>query len=335
MDFTLLNHNTFGIDVSCREFLEYDTVEELCQFVRSGALKGRRWMQIGGGSNLLFLGDFDGVVLHSRIMGVETDESSIPGCCCVTAGSGVVWDDFVAFCVERGLAGVENLSLIPGEVGASPVQNIGAYGVEAKDVVHAVEALDVESGEIRWFSNEECCFGYRDSFFKHHPGYIVTHVAYRLKKEEECQYNVSYGNLMKAMVPDAVLSLALIRETILSVRHAKLPDPREIGSAGSFFKNPVVDRALYETLAGEYPAMPFYEMPDGKVKIPAGWLIEQCGWKGKREGRVGVYEKQALVLVNHGGASGAEVWRLAQMIVDSVLRKFSMEITPEVCVIDC
>lgn len=332
-DFSLLKYNTFGIDVRCRDFFEYESVDELADFVASGALEGRRWMQIGGGSNLLFLSDFDGVVLHSKIDGIEIVPADKPNEFFVTAGSGVVWDDFVAFCVDHHLGGVENLSLIPGEVGASPVQNIGAYGVEAKDVICEVQAMDVTQGKMCRFSNAECQFAYRDSYFKHHTNYIVTRVTFLLHSEEGYQYNVSYGNLLKAIPEEMAFSLSLIRKTIIGVRNSKLPDPKEIGSAGSFFKNPIVERSLYEALSKDYPEMPFYEVPDGMVKIPAGWLIDQCGWKGKQLEHAGVYEKQALVLVNRGGATGQEVWNLAEQIVASVQKKFSITISPEVCVI--
>ena len=332
-DYSLLKYNTFGIDVRCRDFFEYESVDELADFVASGALEGRRWMQIGGGSNLLFLSDFDGVVLHSKIDGIEIVPSDKPNEFFVTAGSGVVWDDFVAFCVDHHLGGVENLSLIPGEVGASPVQNIGAYGVEAKDVIYEVQAMDVTQGKMCRFSNAECQFAYRDSYFKHHTNYIVTRVTFLLHSEEGYQYNVSYGNLLKAIPEEMAFSLSLIRKTIIGVRNSKLPDPKEIGSAGSFFKNPIVERSLYEALSKDYPEMPFYEVPDGMVKIPAGWLIDQCGWKGKQLEHAGVYEKQALVLVNRGGATGQEVWNLAEQIVASVQKKFSITISPEVCVI--
>lgn len=332
-DFSLLKYNTFGIDVRCRDFFEYESVDELADFVASGALEGRRWMQIGGGSNLLFLSDFDGVVLHSKIDGIEIVPADKPNEFFVTAGSGVVWDDFVAFCVDHHLGGVENLSLIPGEVGASPVQNIGAYGVEAKDVIYEVQVMDVTQGKMCRFSNAECQFAYRDSYFKHHTNYIVTRVTFLLHSEEGYQYNVSYGNLLKAIPEEMAFSLSLIRKTIIGVRNSKLPDPKEIGSAGSFFKNPIVERSLYEALSKDYPEMPFYEVPDGMVKIPAGWLIDQCGWKGKQLEHAGVYEKQALVLVNRGGATGQEVWNLAEQIVASVQKKFSITISPEVCVI--
>ncbi|MBO4806658.1 MAG: UDP-N-acetylmuramate dehydrogenase [Paludibacteraceae bacterium] len=332
-DFSLLKYNTFGIDVRCRDFFEYESVDELADFVASGALEGRRWMQIGGGSNLLFLSDFDGVVLHSKIDGIEIVPADKPNEFFVTAGSGVVWDDFVAFCVDHHLGGVENLSLIPGEVGASPVQNIGAYGVEAKDVIYEVQVMDVTQGKMCRFSNAECQFAYRDSYFKHHTNYIVTRVTFLLHSEEGYQYNVSYGNLLKAIPEEMAFSLSLIRKTIIGVRNSKLPDPKEIGSAGSFFKNPIVERSLYEALSKDYPEMPFYEVPDGMVKIPAGWLIDQCGWKGKQLEHAGVYEKQALVLVNRGGATGQEVWNLAGQIVASVQKKFSITISPEVCVI--
>lgn len=333
--FSLLHYNTFGLDMRCRTFMEYDTVEELEKIVSSGLLSRSKWLHIGGGSNLLFLNDdFEGVVLHSKIKRIEIlEDAEQKDDVLVRVGAGVVWDDFVEWCVERGLGGVENLSLIPGEVGASPVQNIGAYGTEAKDVICRVEAMDVNNVLVREFTNEECQFAYRNSFFKKNGNYIVTYVTFLLKRESAYHYNLEYGNMRKALEGVKDINLKSIRKSIVAIRSAKLPDPKEIGSAGSFFKNPVVPLSVYERVLKDYPQMPSYEVSATERKIPAGWLIEQCGWKGKHLGRAGVYEKQALVLVNIGGASGKEIWNLAEEIVKSVKEKFGIEISPEVCLV--
>ncbi len=331
--FSLLHHNTFGLNVRCRTFIEYDTVDELESIVRSGNLSRSKWFHLGGGSNLLFLNDYyDGIVLHSGIKGIELfDEGG--DSVLARVGAGVVWDEFVEWCVARGFGGVENLSLIPGEVGASPVQNIGAYGTEAKDVIHRVEAMGVNDALRREFTNEDCNFSYRNSFFKKNGIYIVAYVTFRLKRESAYTYNLEYGNIKKALEGETLVNLSSIRKSILAVRSAKLPDPKEIGSAGSFFKNPVVPVAVYDRMLNEYPNMPSYEVAAEERKIPAGWLIEQCGWKGKNLGHAGVYEKQALVLVNRGGASGKEIWSLAKEIIESVKARFGIEIFPEVCVV--
>ncbi len=328
-NFSLLQHNTFGLDVSCRQFCEYGSVAELREFIRTGSLAGTKWLHIGGGSNLLFLKDFDGIILHSQIRGIEVTEETGTNCF-VRVGAGEIWDGFVDWCVENRLGGVENLSLIPGEVGASAVQNIGAYGVEAKDVICSVETVSATDASQRIFSRDECRFAYRDSLFKSDSSHIVTHVVFQLKKEPFYHYKIEYGQLTDRLAPLLEVRLSNVREAIISIRNEKLPDPEVLGNAGSFFKNPVVPKEKFVQLQKEYPAIPHYPAGEEGEKIPAGWLIEQSGWKGKSYKQAGVYEKQALVLVNKGGATGAEIWQLAGLIQQSVSGKFGIEIEPEV-----
>lgn len=331
-DFSLLNYNTFGLNVSCRQFFEYDSVTELKEFIQAKNLAGTNWLHIGGGSNLLFLQDFDGTILHSQIQGIEVVEETETGCF-VRVGAGVIWDDFVSWCVENRLGGVENLSLIPGEVGASAVQNIGAYGVEAKDVIYSVETVSTANASQRIFSHDECCFAYRDSLFKRENSHIVTHVIFRLQKAAFYNYTLEYGQLKEALSVYPTINLSHIREVIISIRNEKLPDPKVLGNAGSFFKNPVVSKEKLTQLKKEYPAIPHYYAGEESEKIPAGWLIEQSGWKGKSHKRAGVYEKQALVLVNKGGATGSEIRELAGLIQQSVWEKFGVRIEPEVKIV--
>ena len=329
-NYPLLPHNTFGMDVNASVFMEYASVEELKSLLDGSSLVGESWLHIGGGSNLLFTKDYAGTILHSAIKGFEVvgenDEEVL-----VRAGAGEVWDDFVAYTVEKGWYGAENLSLIPGEVGASAVQNIGAYGVEAKDLIVKVETLEVETGMERVFGNEECGYAYRESVFKHalKGKYIVTHVTYRLSKKPS--YRLDYGNVRSELEKRGCeLTLENVRQTIIDIRESKLPDPQVQGNAGSFFMNPIVPRPLFEELLGQYPSMPFYEVDADRVKIPAGWMIDQCGWKGKQLGRAGVHNKQALVLVNCGGATGQEIIALSEEIQRSVFDKFGVRIYPEV-----
>lgn len=329
-DHSLLSHNTFGMDVKASLFIEYASVEELKCVLRDYLPKERDWLHIGGGSNLLFTADFQGVVLHSGIKGYEVleenDEEVI-----VRAGAGEVWDDFVAYTVARGWYGAENLSLIPGEVGASAVQNIGAYGVEAKDLIVRVETIEVATGKDRVFENEECGYAYRESVFKSllKRQYVVTKVCYRLRKTPS--YHLDYGNVRAELERQGCeLTLEHVREGIIRIREGKLPDPKVQGNAGSFFMNPIVPREQFEALLAQYPQMPHYVVDDERVKIPAAWMIDRCGWKGKRLGRAGVHDKQALVLVNLGGATGEEVIRLSEEIRKSVLEKFGVGISPEV-----
>lgn len=329
-DYDLLAHNTFNISVRAKSFITYDSIEELQELIKIWQDEGfpKRLLHIGGGSNLLFTKDFDGTILHSKIRGitaVSEDEQHIV----VSVGAGEVWDDFVAHCVKQGWYGIENLSLIPGEVGASAVQNIGAYGVEVEQYVLQVKAINLASGKLTIFKREELAYGYRTSVFKHElkGQYAIVEVLFQLNKT--FVPNLSYTALRNVLPANASLSAEEIRETVISIRKSKIPDTKLLGSGGSFFMNPVVDRNVFERIQQQYPTMPFYDL--GKeIKIPAGWLIEQCGWKGKRIGNAGVYEKQALILVNHGGCSGQEIAELSQHIVTDVKTKFGIEIHPEI-----
>lgn len=373
MAFSLLNHNTFGIDATCDNFVEYTTKEQLIEVLRPLMANAERWLHIGGGSNLLFLCDhYNGTVLHSQIKGIEVcdedDEEVL-----LRVGAGEDWDGFVAHCVEHGWYGLENLSFIPGEVGASAVQNVGAYGVEAGELIETVEGLligsNVQDDATAILNGEEmpagvnaeqsisetvidhadCKYAYRSSVFKHElkGRFIVTHVWYRLSKRfSPVMTHAAVSRLLENKGIDPQHCTAEeVREAIIDVRKAKLPDPKEIGSAGSFFMNPVVTKDKAYALLEHYPAMPHYPAPlvntnpntlaDGEtteegVKIPAGWLIEQCGWKGRQLGRAGVHPLQALVLINCGGATGADVEHLAFTIQADVREKFGIEIRPEV-----
>lgn len=323
-NYSLLNHNTFGMEVEAKRFVEYDSEEELIGLLPSLESK---YLHIGGGSNLLFRGNFDGTILHSVIKGIEIQENC-GEYVLVRVGAGVVWDDFVAWTVERGWGGIENLSLIPGEVGASAVQNIGAYGVEAKDVIVQVKAIHLKTGEKRSFVTDECCYAYRQSIFKNElkGQYAITYVTYKLKVRPTLK--LSYGN-MKALLEKKNVTVSDVRQFIIDTRNAKLPDPKVLGNAGSFFMNPVVSRDKFLEIQKDYPQLPYYEVENG-VKIPAGWMIEQCGWKGKSLGKAGVHEKQALVLVNLGGASSEEIVTLCNAVCKDVKETFGIDIHPEV-----
>jgi UDP-N-acetylmuramate dehydrogenase len=334
-NYSLLAHNTFGIEARCSRFLEYESQEEARHVAALLRSDKRPLLIIGGGSNLLLTKDFDGVVVHSALKGIE----AVP-CeqgCCVSCGSGEVWDDVVVYCVEHGLQGMENLSLIPGDVGASAVQNIGAYGAEAKDLITAIEAVEIATGEVRRFSNAECEYAYRQSKFKHawKDRFLITRVIYRLNPVGSYTLNLDYGNIRAELERRCIghPTLAELRQVVIDIRNAKLPDPKTEGNAGSFFMNPVVSRAEYEQLAAAYPGMPHYAVDEGHEKIPAGWMIEQCGWKGRTLGRAGVHAKQALVLVNRGGATGGEIVELCRAVQRDVWNKFGVEIRPEVNVV--
>lgn len=324
-DYNLMRHNTFGMDVKARRFVEYDSEDELRQLIPT--LRGDV-LHIGGGSNLLFCKDYDGTILHSGIKGISIEDEDAESVL-VRVGAGVVWDEFVEWAVVQGYGGVENLSLIPGEVGASAVQNIGAYGAEAKDVVVLVEAVELQSGQKRCFGTAECEYAYRQSIFKNQfkGKYAVIYVTYRLQKKPTLK--LDYGNIRTMLEGKENITVADVRKAIIDIRNAKLPDPKVQGNAGSFFMNPVVCREKFLAMQKEYPQMPFYET-DGGVKIPAGWMIEQCGWKGKSLGRAGVHDKQALVLVNLGGATSEEIIRLCDAVCKDVLDKFGIDIHPEV-----
>jgi UDP-N-acetylmuramate dehydrogenase len=332
-DFNLKEHNTFGIDAKCSRFLEYESVDEaleVAEILRETAIP---YIIIGGGSNLLLTKDFEGIVVRSGIKGHCFEEDYF--CERMTCGSGEVWDDMVAMSLEAGYYGMENLSLIPGDVGASAVQNIGAYGVEAKDLILCVWMIEISTGKTWMLGNEECEYGYRQSRFKQDwkNRFLITRVTYGLSKT--FTPHLDYGNIRAELERKGIQepTAQQLRETIIDIRNAKLPDPKVEGNAGSFFMNPVVTKARYEKLAAQYPDMPHYRVDSRHVKIPAGWMIDQCGWKGKSLGRAGVHDKQALVLVNRGGATGAEIVALSDAIRADVKAKFSIDIHPEVNIV--
>ena len=327
-DYNLLKHNTFGIDAKCSRFLEYASEEEAQQAAR--LVQGAPYMIVGSGSNLLLTRDFNGTVLHSAVKGIEPLGEGRVRC-----GSGELWDDVVAWCVAHRLYGAENLSLIPGEVGASAVQNIGAYGVEVKDLIESVEAVDITTGRQCLISAAECAYGYRDSRFKHEwkNRFLITRVTYRLSLTE--RLNTAYGNIAAELERRAILqpTAEQLRQVIIDIRRAKLPDPQVTGNAGSFFMNPVVSRSHFEQLLADYPDMPHYYINKEREKIPAAWLIDQCGWRGRTLGRAGVHDRQALVLVNRGGATGDDIVALCRAIQRDVLAKFGIAIHPEVNIV--
>ena len=328
--YSLLPHNTFGIEAEAAHFVEFGSADELLGFL-NGGFTGNS-LVIGGGSNLLFVGDFNGTVFHSAIMDINVVEETADYVL-LRVGSGVNWDALVAYTVEKGWSGLENLSLIPGEVGASAVQNVGAYGVEAGDLIEKVETIRIADAVACSFTKADCDFAYRYSIFKaaEKGRHIVTYVTYRLKKTAE--FKLLYGNLKDKVEELGGATLANVRRAICEIREAKLPNPEQIGSAGSFFMNPVVAAEKAGQLKDEYPAMPQYPLPNGEVKLSAGWLIEQCGWKQTPHEHVGVYKHQALVVVNLGGATGRDVLNFASAVVVSVKEKFDVGLNMEVNVI--
>ncbi len=330
-DYDLLTHNTFGISARCRRFVELSTVEEAIEVLPS--IGNEPFIIIGAGSNLLLTKNYDGTVLHSAIRGINVEIKDMD--VLVRCGSGETWDDVVEYCVGQNIFGAENLSLIPGDVGASAVQNIGAYGMEIKDILESIEAVEIATGKLVHFANAECGYAYRLSRFKQEwkNRFFITHVTYRLT----CVFTpkLDYGNIRKALADRGLTSPSAwqMRDTIIAIREEKLPDPKVLGNAGSFFMNPIVSREKFESLLSEYPDIPHYEVDDWFVKIPAGWMIDRCGWKGRTIGNAGVHDKQALVLINRGGASGEEIVTLCRMIQKDVLEKFGIEIRPEVNII--
>ena len=332
-DYNLKVHNTFGIDAKCRRYIEFEDDFEAMEVAKILRKSIMPYIIIGGGSNLLLTKDFEGVVVRSGIKGHCFEEDNF--CERMTCGSGEVWDDMVAMSLEAGYYGMENLSLIPGDVGASAVQNIGAYGVEAKDLILCVWMIEISTGKTWMLGNEECEYGYRQSRFKQDwkNRFLITRVTYGLSKT--FTPHLDYGNIRAELERKGIQepTAQQLRETIIDIRNAKLPDPKVEGNAGSFFMNPVVTKARYEKLAAQYPDMPHYRVDSRHVKIPAGWMIDQCGWKGKSLGRAGVHDKQALVLVNRGGATGAEIVALSDAIRADVKAKFSIDIHPEVNIV--
>ena len=322
---SLADRNTFGMDVRADSLLDWATTDELKNALHDIE---RPVLMIGGGSNLLFMGDFKGTVLHSTITSIDilgsTDDHVH-----VKVGAGVVWDDFVAWCTVNGFWGVENLSAIPGEVGASAVQNIGAYGVEAKDVIYTVQTISLADGSERDFCNRECNYAYRQSIFKNElkGQYAVAYVIFTLSKVP--QPKLGYGALEQEVERRGGPTLANIRQAVIAIRESKLPDPKVLGNAGSFFMNPVISEQEFNDIKSDYPDVPSYPAPGG-IKVPAGWLIEKTGWKGRSLGPAAVYDKQALVLVNKGGATGADIKRLADTIIADVKQKFGITLSTEV-----
>ena len=333
-NYSLKHHNTFGMEAKASRFMEYANVEDAQQIAAVLRAGQEPFLIIGSGSNLLLTADFEGIVVHSVIKGIEK-RTGEDGATVVRCGSGELWDDVVAWCVGEGLGHLVNLSLIPGEVGASVVQNIGAYGSEVSEFVASIEAVDIATGEQVTIAPADCDYGYRKSKFKTvwKNKYLITAVEYLLPVET--QLNVAYGNIRAELERRGIDKPTAdeLRSTIIAIRQNKLPDPAVEGNAGSFFMNPVVPRAKYEELAALYEGMPHYDVDDEHVKIPAGWMIEQCGWKGKSLGRAGVHAKQALVLVNRGGATGDEVVRLCEAIRRDVKEKFGINIYPEVNIV--
>lgn len=331
---SLQNLNTFGINAQARYYARIDTVQALHELLAHAAWEGQPRLVLGGGSNLLFLHDFEGIVAHMAIDGIATvreDEDYV----WVRAGAGVNWHQLVLHCVANDYAGIENLSLIPGTVGAAPIQNIGAYGVELRDVFASLEALEIRSGTVHTFDQVACAFGYRDSIFKNtlKGQYIILSVTLKLHKQPT--FRTDYGAIQRTLAAMNVstLSIKAISDAVIHIRQSKLPDPAHLGNAGSFFKNPVITQAQFNQLQAIHPQLPGYEQPEGQVKVPAAWLIEQCGWKGKKQGAVGVHEQHALVLVNYGGGTGEALYQLAQDIQQSVQTRFGIDLTPEVSLV--
>jgi UDP-N-acetylmuramate dehydrogenase len=328
---SLLDLNTFGLPASAAFFTEVLSDTELQELLRNPEWKDFPKFILGGGSNILLTRDINALVIHMRITGIEKVKESSEHVW-LRAGGGEVWHDFVMFCVERGYAGIENLSLIPGTVGAAPMQNIGAYGVEIKDVVETVETVSLDTGEPRTFAREDCRFGYRESIFKHElrGRFVLTAVTFRLHKT--AHFRVDYGDIRSTLIDMNVreLTIKAVSEAVIQIRRSKLPDPAQIGNAGSFFKNPEISKRQFDELREKFPSIPGYFVAPEIMKVPAGWLIEQAGWKGVRDGAAGVHDRQALVIVNHGGATGQQISRLSEKIRDSVFEQFGIQLSVEV-----
>ena len=328
---SLKNYNTFGIDVSVKLFGQFTNVEELQNIITDQKYIQEKLLILGGGSNILFTKNLDGLALHNQITGIEAveeDDNSVV----LAGGSGIVWHDFVLNAINLNLGGIENMSLIPGSLGASPMQNIGAYGVEVKNSFEWLEAYHIESGEIHRFNNAACEFGYRESIFKrkNKGQYVITKVAFRLTKQH--QLNTSYGVIEQELETLNITEPTIkdVSNAVIKIRESKLPDPIKIGNSGSFFKNPVIDNALFEGIKAKFPKIVSYPAGNGKMKIAAGWLIDQAGWKGKTIGSYGVHKNQALVLVNYGGSSGSDIYKLSEEIIQSIKEVYGINLEREV-----
>jgi UDP-N-acetylmuramate dehydrogenase len=331
----LFPYNTFGLHSTAKFFTTVDSTEESKSLFASDIFRKEKHFILGGGSNILFTKNFDGLVVKVEIMGknvIEENDSTIT----LRVGSGENWHQFVMYCVDRNYGGVENLSLIPGTIGAAPMQNIGAYGVEIKKNILGVEAIEISTGDVRYFDNEGCRFGYRESIFKQElkDQFLISSVTLKLTKRDH-QFNISYGAIDETLKKFGAqtLSVKAISDAVISIRSSKLPDPARIGNAGSFFKNPSIHADLVDFIRKDFPTLPTFPSTDGLIKVPAAWLIEQCGWKGKTFGSIGVHQHQALVLVNYGGGEGEKIWELAMKIKESVKEKFNVTLQPEVNVI--
>lgn len=331
-DISLNPFNTFGIDVKAKYFARFSNLKELEEILNSKEARQHEHLVLGGGSNLLLTKNFEGLVLKNEMKGMEVIPAKSADAFYVKSFAGELWHHLVMFSIENNLAGIENMSLIPGSVGAAPMQNIGAYGVEVKDVFESLEAFEISTGKIKTFSKEECQFGYRESVFKRalKNKYIIISVTLLLHKK--ASLNTTYGAINDEL-KKAGINTPTIRDVsnaVIAIRKSKLPDPAEIGNAGSFFKNPVISKADFEKLKSIYPDIPSYPSGDNHVKLAAGWLIEKAGWKGKTISNYGVHKNQALVLVNYGGAQGSEIYNLSEDILQSVKSMFGVELEREV-----
>jgi UDP-N-acetylmuramate dehydrogenase len=325
---SLKKYNTFGIDVNARYFAEVESAEDIITLFQLPTFAGLPKLILGGGSNVLFVRNFEGLVIKIAIKGIEiidTNDTHV----WVRASAGEVWHDFVLYCLQHNYAGVENLSLIPGTVGAAPIQNIGAYGVELNQIFESLQALEISTGLTKTFLNNDCKFGYRDSVFKQdaHNQYIILDVVFKLNKNPD--FKTDYGDILKTL-GNKEINIRNISDAVIKIRSSKLPNPAEMGNAGSFFKNPVVSKEKFEALKNEFVDMIGFELDDTLIKVSAAWLIERCGWKGKRLGNVGVHSRQALVLVNYGHGLGIEIKQLSEKIKASVATKFGIELQTEV-----
>jgi UDP-N-acetylmuramate dehydrogenase len=327
---SLKPHNTFGIAENAKFFTTVGTVDEIKEALKWAKESNQHVLILGGGSNILLTGEFDGLVIKVELKGIEVvaeNEDSV----WVKVGAGEIWHDWVSYALEKNWAGIENLSLIPGTVGASPMQNIGAYGVEIQEVFESLEALNKQSFEVISFSKEQCQFGYRESVFKHElkDQFVICSVTFQLKKKPE--FRLDYGAIQEVLREKRIdiPTIKAVSEAVITIRKSKLPDPKEIGNAGSFFKNPTISKSQFETLKSRFPQIPGYANMEG-IKVPAGWLIEHTGWKGKRIGNVGVHANQALVLVNYGSGTGAEIKSLSEKIQETVREKYGIVLSPEV-----
>ena len=328
---SLKNYNTFGIDVSAKLFGEFTSIEELQNIVTDKNYQQEKLLIIGGGSNILFTKNFKGLALHNQIKGIEVieeDDNSV----IIAGGSGIVWHDFVLHAINLNFGGIENMSLIPGSLGASPMQNIGAYGVEVKDRFEWLDAYHIKSGEMHRFDNAACEFGYRESIFKrkNKGQYIITKVAFRLTKKH--QLNTSYGAIEQEIESLNITNPTIkdVSNAVIKIRSSKLPDPKKIGNSGSFFKNPIIDNSSFEVIKARFPKIVSYPAENGKIKLAAGWLIDQAGWKGKTIGNYGVHKNQALVLVNYGGSSGSDIYNLSEEIIHSIKETYGVDLEREV-----